>query len=348
MKNAVLVALAVVAVAAGLRLWKATSTLAEDPAGVLAAKLEGRLAPGGKLLLVVADAGAGADLLRAPGPWLSRLSAVQDGEGPLLAKMMSAQEPDAVSWMLGPGRLAREGEVVRELSEAFTRAKEAGAQVDVLVQGSAAAPVLKAVAGLAGKADVRRLVVLGTNLDGLKAADPAFFGSFSRPGNLKEWSNLWGDGKHPPHVELFYKGRSGSRYPAFPRDEEATSAEPETVLRLVLELLGSDSAMEDILEKAAEPEEAEGGTVKAGEAAVTCGQYKRCVMAAACEPEPCGGLGDGDAPCMYRDEKGAYCKWLRGSRAWANVSSKCRAAFRGGVRPQLRFDQSFGFRCGDS
>ncbi|HAH08398.1 MAG TPA: hypothetical protein DCM05_18040 [Elusimicrobia bacterium] len=248
-----------------------------------------------------------------------------------------------MAWTLGQDRLGEEA--VRELSAALISAAEAGVRVDVLAQGRAAAPVLKAVAGLSGKARVHRLVALGMNLDHLKAADPAFFRGFSRPENLEEWAGLWADGKHPPHVELFFKGRSAIRYPAFPRDADALAVEPERALRLAVLLLRAGSTMEDVLEQSLKPEGGE-EAVEEGEPPVTCGDYKRCVRAGACEPEPCVNLGDQDAPCMYRDEKGAYCKWLKGGREWSNVSARCRAAFRGGVRPQFRFDQSFGFRCG--
>ena len=114
------------------------------------------------------------------------------------------------------GETASDDEVTREVMKAVTKANNSGAAVNIITQGPAAAPVLKAIKCLEGTAQVAKLVALDTNIPTLRTINPAYFAGFKRPANLTEWVNIWRD-VLPPHamtIELFSRKYNGARFAA--------------------------------------------------------------------------------------------------------------------------------------
>ena len=166
-----------------------------------------------------------------------------------LRTTMSAGEPGRLPRSLGNmentaawtynDKTASEDEVAREVMNAVTKANDSGAKVNVITQGPAAAPVLKAIKRLETAAQngknitVDKLLSLDMNTQTLRTIDPAYFAGFKRPDNLTEWVNIWRD-VLPPHgmtIELFSRKYNGARFAAdelFPETGLQLTNSPET------------------------------------------------------------------------------------------------------------------------
>ncbi|PIS47111.1 MAG: hypothetical protein COT17_05185 [Elusimicrobia bacterium CG08_land_8_20_14_0_20_51_18] len=105
--------------------------------------------------------------------------------------------PNIITWT-HKGRISvSEKEMAAEITKVILRAGEAGADINIVTQGFAAAPALKAIDALKtanrnGRVPVvNKLVALDMNRPTLERINPAFSPKFQRPDNLKEWVNMW-------------------------------------------------------------------------------------------------------------------------------------------------------------
>ncbi|MBU2574653.1 MAG: DUF1566 domain-containing protein [Elusimicrobia bacterium] len=190
--------------------------------------------------------------------------------------------PNAVTWTHKGFETASEEEMALELTKAVIKAADAGAEVNIITQGVSAAPALQAVRKLKG-ADrkggiiaVGKLLALDMNKPTLQKINPAHFGKFSRPGNLKELVNIWRS-PSPPHrmmIELFSQNHNGTWFHAAelfpeiglriinPPEPTATAAEQD-MLKFVKALIKQTTVIEEVMDNLAQAAKAKAELRKA-------------------------------------------------------------------------------------
>ena len=143
-----------------------------------------------------------------------------DGGGALARSFPNL--PNTVTWTYTGFETASEEEMAKEFMKAIIKANDAGAEVNIVTQGIAAAPALKAIKRLEGvirnnrQVSVNKLVALDMNKPTLQKLDPVFFNKFKRPANLTEYANIW-QSPSPPHerkIELFTQNHNGAWFRA--------------------------------------------------------------------------------------------------------------------------------------
>jgi len=210
------------------------------------------------------------------------MSVAEDGG---LAESLGAV-PNAVTWTHKGFETAGEEEMARELGKALIKADAAGAEVNIITQGISAAPALKAIKRLEGAARkgksiaVNKLLALDMNKPTLQKIDSGYFGKFKRPGNLKEWVNVW-RAPSPPHrvtMELFSQSHNGSRFYAdvifpemglriiTPPEPKATVAEQD-VLKFARALIKQFTVIEEVIDYLAQAAKTKAEQEKAAAAA---------------------------------------------------------------------------------
>ncbi|MDO8804585.1 MAG: hypothetical protein Q7R35_09135 [Elusimicrobiota bacterium] len=188
------------------------------------------------------------------------------GEDSLLVKSLG-NLPNTLAWTHKGFETASEEEMARELMKAIIKANDAGAEVNIITRGPAAAPALKAIKRLEGAAlkgksiTVNKLLALDMNKTTLQKIDPVYFDKFKRPGNLNEWVNVWSPPSPPSRttIELFSQNRNGVRFYAdeiFPEmglpiinppEPRATVADP-VVLKFTQALINHPAGIEKALD----------------------------------------------------------------------------------------------------
>ncbi|MBI4803337.1 MAG: DUF1566 domain-containing protein [Elusimicrobia bacterium] len=220
--------------------------------------------------------------------WLKRTflrKTVSAGANGSLAESLGVT--DAVAWTHRGFETASEGEMARELMKAVIKADDAGAEVNIITQGISAAPALQAVRKLKGEARkgriiaVNKLLALDMNKPTLQKLNPAYFGKFGRPGNLKELVNIWRS-PSPPHrvmIELFSQSHKGTWFYAdelFPEtglrlinqpEPKATAAERD-MLKFVKALVKQNTIIEEVMDNLAEAAKARAEQKKAALASI--------------------------------------------------------------------------------
>lgn len=141
------------------------------------------------------------------------------GDGAAFAGSFQASNP--VVWEHSGFDDADEEEMARELMKSIIRANEAGAEVNIVTRGIAAAAALKAVTRLEKLAvkgrpvTVNKMIALNMNRPTLKRLDSSFFSKFSRPPNLNSLANIWRSPSPPSprKIELYSPNQNGDWVP---------------------------------------------------------------------------------------------------------------------------------------
>ncbi|MBI5243577.1 MAG: hypothetical protein HY922_07820 [Elusimicrobia bacterium] len=239
MKAVISIALAAAICVVGLRFW-AHQRLASAQPGPLSVGLErligdwtlNRIPVGSRsVTLVLADASAGGGVFSLPpedielSAWekiVSILRAAFNVPGQLrearepapLARVFSA-EPDAVVWTHEGFALADLEQVAREVKNVIAKANEAGAVVNVVAQGVAAAPVFKALKSLEkDKAGAKKVIFVGMNQMRFKRIPWISGYDFSKPGNVIELANMWDEGltARTTGMQIFGGAHDGKKF----------------------------------------------------------------------------------------------------------------------------------------
>jgi len=153
------------------------------------------------------------------GGWFKRTflrKTMSSGVNGALAKAFP-NSPNTITWTHKGFETASEEEMVRELMKAIIKANDAGAEVNIVTQGIAALPALKAIKRLEGlvrknrPVSVNKLLALDMNKPTLMKLDPSFFQKFKRPANLNEYANVWRSPSPPNErkIELFTRNHNG-------------------------------------------------------------------------------------------------------------------------------------------
>ncbi|PIU20315.1 MAG: hypothetical protein COT18_02920, partial [Elusimicrobia bacterium CG08_land_8_20_14_0_20_59_10] len=187
--------------------------------GALVGKLSKSAAKGaageGELLPAARSSGLGGWFRRT----FFRRGLASAKPGPLAAAL--AGNANTVTWTHNGFADVDEEEMAREFMKAILAAHDAGAGINILTRGAAAAPALKALKRLEGvtranrPVAVRKLVALAMNQATLRKLDPVFFGDFKRPAGLGEQLNLWQPAASGPRrIELYTRRSDGLRLEA--------------------------------------------------------------------------------------------------------------------------------------
>lgn len=154
------------------------------------------------------------------GTWFRRTflrRSMSAGRATPLAEAL-AQKPGAVVWTRKGKETASDAETAREVMKAIVKAEEALAEVNIVVQGRAAAPVLEAIRILkktrfskGGVPAVSKVVAMNMNRATLKRMD---YGTFGKSDNVREIVFIWNPPTEPKKttLELYGPKSNGSRF----------------------------------------------------------------------------------------------------------------------------------------
>ncbi|MCX5797543.1 MAG: SUMF1/EgtB/PvdO family nonheme iron enzyme [Elusimicrobia bacterium] len=171
----------------------------------LASDWEAKQVPRGRraVTVLLSDAQAASDpLLLAPAPksglvdtaggWISRNLIGGDPavDTPTELARAFAGSTALVGWTHEGFSTVSEEAMSREVEKAVIRAHDAGAQIDIVAQGPAAAPVLMALKRLEG-IGVNKVVLVGMDLPSLKRLPSIADYDFTRLGDATELANIW-------------------------------------------------------------------------------------------------------------------------------------------------------------
>lgn len=170
-----------------------------------------------------------------------------------------ANKPGAVTWTHEGYKTASGDEMAAEIERAILKAEEALASVNIITDGVAAAPALKAVRMLksaklkgGGSAAINKFMAVNMNRATLKRLDPAGFRSFTKPDNLREWVSIWnprGESKNTA-IELFSPQYNGKRFDGgelFPMMGARAESNSQSVLQLVQVMAKKTYTMEQVI-----------------------------------------------------------------------------------------------------
>ncbi|MBI3552552.1 MAG: hypothetical protein HY077_08530 [Elusimicrobia bacterium] len=220
--------------------WRVASVENSDAALELSAKVEALAADWAAknlpmqtrtVVLVISDGAVDADVLSLGADpttwdrlkvWLGRAYGPRRRAGSVDSRFVKAYSADAntIAWTHEGYATASQKQMTRDITRAILKAHDAGAELDIVAQGLAAAPVLMAIKGVEGqvrggeRVGVNKLVAIGMSRDELAKIDPAFFTGFGRPSNLLEWSNVWQDPARKTTIEFFGGSQNGTVYAA--------------------------------------------------------------------------------------------------------------------------------------
>lgn len=146
--------------------------------------------------------------------------------------------------------------MVEAVKEAVVKAHDAGAEINVVTQGAAVLPAVKALSELEGTTrqgvavGVNKLVALGIERPLLKLIDP-FFNADPRPKNVLEWANFYREpGAVPPKTFLDIAARGGAQVQFKGGLASAVSADPAKIIDVLADVRPISAAA-----KAAKPAE---------------------------------------------------------------------------------------------
>jgi hypothetical protein len=187
-----------------------------------------KLLPGSRVVdIIISDAESAADpltLVEPPSLWgritarLSRAFGRKPAAAPAESQICQsfADDPGSIRWTHEGFSAVTEEQMTKEIMAAIVKAHDAGAEINIVTQGRAASPALKAIKSLEGQVrggapvGVNKGFCLGVNREQLTKLDPPFFANFKKPKNFREWSNLWmGGWPHRMPMEVFAAGRDG-------------------------------------------------------------------------------------------------------------------------------------------
>ncbi|MFI5350891.1 MAG: hypothetical protein ACHQ2Z_15190 [Elusimicrobiota bacterium] len=176
------------------------------------------VSPGARVLtLIISDAESSGDPLALPEAPSSLDKARDFFRRAYLGKSRAAAEDSAfarafardsatIMWTRARFPSPEEENMTREIMAAIVKARDSGAQLDIVTQGLSAGPVLRAIKKLESRtrggeaAGVNKLVTVGMNLPTLARIDPYF--RFGRPRNLREWAAVWKMDEYPSWTEI--------------------------------------------------------------------------------------------------------------------------------------------------
>lgn len=170
-----------------------------------------------------------------------------------------ATKPTAATWTHQGEETASEDEMIREFMRAILKADAAGAQVNIITQGRAAAIALKAVKTLknakrtgGGIVTVNKIIAVDMNRPTLKRINSAFFSNFSKPENLRELVYIW----HPPAepkktaIEIFSPKYNGIQFDGdtlFPMMGGGKATTAQYIIQLVQVMVKQAYAMQQVI-----------------------------------------------------------------------------------------------------
>ncbi len=153
--------------------------------------------------LILSDADSSADPLAVPEEsgvpgrtfaWINRTYLPRQDVPPSALAKAFAGEPSTIDWTSEGLATVSESLMAREVARAIEIAHDAGAQMNIVAQGSSVEPVIRALESLEGVQ--RKGSPVGVNKVVLVGVDRAKFKNDSarglrRPGNVKELASLW-------------------------------------------------------------------------------------------------------------------------------------------------------------
>ncbi len=214
----------------------------------------------------VQEPAAGQASGTGPASWFGRTffrKSLSAGKHAPFAAALS-DRPGAVIWTHQGYKAASREEMAAEILKALRKAAAAGAGINIVTKGLAAAPALIAVGALqnTGKTGgaavvINKFIAVEMNRPTLDKLSPGSFGDFTRPGNLLEWVNIW----NPPvaadrlSVELFSRKYGGILLPGGEILPGDGAQDPVRLVRALLETGGSIERMLEPVVRAARSKE---------------------------------------------------------------------------------------------
>ena len=153
--------------------------------------------------LVLSDADSGSDPLAVPEEpgvpgrtfaWINRTYLPRQAVAPSAFAKAFSGEPNTIDWTSEGLATASESQMAREVAKTIEIAHDAGAQLNIVAQGSSVEPVIKALESLEGvqrkgsPVGANRVVLVGVDRPRLKSISAH---GLRRLGNVKELANIW-------------------------------------------------------------------------------------------------------------------------------------------------------------